>query len=484
MLEKSNQKSLMTYHFFKYYSSTAIKLYIGLLVIVSIVFVSNMMPLVWCLFGLIEVIGFFYFSFLLISKKWLNSNPVVFLRNIFWSTLIIRLSYIIIIYYYYDIMNGYPFEFGDSLDSLPYYNEGVWLAEMIKQGDLSSYWRWINSQQGISDFGYPFLVGCLNWLSEDSIIFHRFFNALFDAFSVVLIYKLAKRNFGEWTGRLSGIFVMLMPNMIYYSGLTMKESLMCMLGVLFIERADFLFRLKKISLWQNIYMILIGFSLFCFRTVLGVSAFLALFSAIAFSSNRLVSSKKKIVLGFFLIAVLSFAVGDTLKNEVMSYYTTKMEIESSVNLDWRSQRAGGNKLVKYISSSVFLPLIVTIPFPTMVNIPGQENHMMIHGGNYIKNILSFFALLACFLLIKQKKWRFHLMPLSFMYTYLLILALSNFAHSGRFHMPAMPFLLMFSAYGISRMQLKYKMHLVIFLFFISVTIIFWSWFKLAGRGLL
>jgi len=442
------------------------------------------MPLVWLFFGLVEVIVFFYFSFFFISKKWANLNSVFFLKKIFWSTVIIRLSYIIIIYYFYDMMNGYPFEFGDSLDSLPYYNEGVWLAEMIEKGDLSPYWRWIDSRQGISDFGYPFFVGCLNWFSGNSIFFHRFFNALFDAFSAVLIYKLAKRNFGEWTGRLSGIFVMLMPNLICYSGLTMKESLMVMLGVLFVERADFLLRLKKVSLWQNHYMVLVGGSLFCFRTVLGVSAFLALFSAIGFSSNKLVSLKKKIISGFLLIVVLSFVAGDSLKNEVMFYYTAKMETASSVDLEWRSQRVGSNVLTKYISASVFLPLIFTIPFPTMVNIPGQENQMMINGGNYIKNILAFFALLACFVLIKQKKWKFHVMPLAFMCIYLWILALSNFAHSERFHMPVIPFLLMFSAYGISIMKIKYKKYFMGYLFFIFVAIIFWSWFKLSGRGLL
>ena len=47
----------------------------------------------------------------------------------------------------------------------------------------------------------------------------------------------------------------------------------------------------------------------------------------------------------------------------------------------------------------------------------------------------------------------------------------------------LPFILVFAAYGISRADNKTKRHYTIWLAFIFVALIGWSWFKLAGRGL-
>ena len=56
------------------------------------------------------------------------------------------------------------------------------------------------------------------------------------------------------------------------------------------------------------------------------------------------------------------------------------------SMEWRAEREGGNQFAKYASKSIFAPMIMVIPFPTMVETPGQENQRMIHGGNYVKNI--------------------------------------------------------------------------------------------------
>lgn len=66
----------------------------------------------------------------------------------------------------------------------------------------------------------------------------------------------------------------------------------------------------------------------------------------------------------------------------------------------------------------------------MVETPGQENQRLIHGGNYVKNILAFFTMFALFLLIKEGKWRDHLLIGSFTMGYLAVIALSAFAQSG------------------------------------------------------
>jgi hypothetical protein len=132
---------------------------------------------------------------------------------------------------------------------------------------------------------------------------------------------------------------------------------------------------------------------------------------------------------------------------------------------------------------MFAPIIWVIPFPTMVDVPGQELQQTLNGANYVKNILSFFCIFSLFLLIKNKQWRKHALPLAFMCGYLVAVGVSHFAHSGRFHQPTVPLILMFAAFAIcniSRMQIRWFNYFLVFEF---IVIIGWTWFKLAGRGI-
>jgi len=90
---------------------------------------------------------------------------------------------------------------------------------------------------------------------------------------------------------------------------------------------------------------------------------------------------------------------------------------------------------------------------------------------------------ALFWIIKENKWRDYLLIGSFTLGYLIVIALSAFAQSERFHQPALPFLLLFAAFGISKMSNNEKKYFKWYMAFIFVAIVGWSWFKLAGRGL-
>ncbi|MGC3978985.1 MAG: hypothetical protein QM751_12645 [Paludibacteraceae bacterium] len=86
-------------------------------------------------------------------------------------------------------------------------------------------------------------------------------------------------------------------------------------------------------------------------------------------------------------------------------------------------------------------------------------------------------------IIKTKRWREYLFIGTFTIGYLIVLALSAFAQSERFHQPALPFILILSAYGVSEITRKTKKYFTWWLMLIFVAIVGWSWFKLAGRGL-
>ena len=109
--------------------------------------------------------------------------------------------------------------------------------------------------------------------------------------------------------------------------------------------------------------------------------------------------------------------------------------------------------------------------------------MMMNGANYIKNVLSGFVIFAMFSLLFKGEWKKHVLSISLMSGYLVVLVFSNFAHAERFHFPVLAFELMFAAYGISLMKNKHKRWYGIWLMVVGVAIIGWAWIKLAGRGM-
>jgi len=124
-----------------------------------------------------------------------------------------------------------------------------------------------------------------------------------------------------------------------------------------------------------------------------------------------------------------------------------------------------------------------IPFPTIVETPNQENQKLINGGNFVKNIMAFFTIFALFWVVKNKKWRDYLLIGSFTIGYLIVVSLSAFGQSERFHLPAVPFELILAAFGISLITNKDKKYFTWWIMFILVAIVAWSWIKLAGRGM-
>lgn len=466
---------------FKYISSKAILLYIAALSVVSVIYMQYSLKWYWIVIGLISVVGFFKYGSTL-YVKWGKYSPKLFEKKLFRTALIIRVIYVIFSYFFYLGMTGEPFEFG-AADAMFYDYLGQSGARQISQGIFNIYDALGGfGGLGVSDSGYATYLSFVYSLTSNSIFIVRILKAILSAWTCLLIYRLAVRNFGDSVGRMAAIFCMLMPNLIYYCGLHLKETEMVFLTVLFIERADFLLRLKKIDIKVLFTVLLVGTSLFTFRTVLGAVAFLALFSALVLSSKRIISAGKKVILGFFVVILLGISLGDRISQEVEQVWSSRADNQSK-SMAWRAERKGGNSYAKYASAVVFAPMIFTIPFPTIIETEGQENQRMINGGNFVKNITSFFTILALFTLLFSGEWRKNVLPIAFMCGYLLVIAMSAFAQSERFHLPTVPFALMFAAYGISKLEKKHQRWFYIWLMLVFIAIFAWSWFKLSGRGM-
>ena len=465
-------------YFPKYFSNRAIVLYISLLLFLPVVF-SFPMPWYWWLFGIVEVTGFFYFSYAL-TRQWQPIPSKKFENRVLTVALWIRILYVIFSYFLYQGMTDSPFEFSSG-DAIWYDWMGQYGADIIlrKNGSWHDFFSYVE----LSDMGYPLYLSVIYAIVGKSILISRILKAVISSFTIIFVYRLAQRNFGEDAAKICSVMCLLMPNLIYYCGLSLKETEMLFLTALFLERADALFRARIPSLRDMIILALIGVSTFFFRAVLCYVLFLTLVATVVLGSKRIKRGGKWAIEGILLLILggIGYSNIGTSFYDASEYENIQQQQKSA--MQWRADRKGGNSYAKYASASVFAPLIFTIPFPTMVNIETQQNQQMIHGGNFVKNITSFFTIMALILLLLTGKWRDNILPIAFVCGYLIVLAFSNFAQSERFHIPSLPFELMLASYAITNFKAKHKNWYTIWIVFIFVANIGWTWFKLRGRGM-
>lgn len=464
-------------YFPRTFSSSAITTYVILLILCTFLFFQKSMQFIWIIFGLVEVITFFYFTYIL-SHRWSHISERSFQRNVFNTALVVRVVYIIFVWIFYTGMTGEPFEF-EAADSKGYHGEALWILDLLDRGELNRYFN--SYLTGYSDSGWPLFLSFIYFFTFKSMFVARLINAILGSWMVILLYKLALRNFSKSSARITAIMAMLLPPLIYYCGLHLKETLMTFMLVAFAERADYLIRRHSIDLLDLGIVIFLGAALFFFRTVLAAAAWFSLFSALLLSSGKLAGKARRLINIVWFIIAASFIFSGTILTEVEAYY-----YQRGTNLEDQmynfAQREGGNILAEYGSQSVFLPLVTLGPFPTLVN-TNQPNANMVNGNLFTRNVYVFFVLMALWVLYRKKLLTNHILIIVMLFSYLFILSASGYALSERFHLPALPFMIILAGYGITNMNKKYASYYIPYLVIIGVIIIGWNWFKLAGRGM-
>jgi len=473
-------------------SQYAVIVYIIALAVVTVMYFSYSLPWYYMLSGLVSVLVFFLYG-----RKVAQETSIVkiqkgknFEKRIFLIAFIPRLIYVFLLYWIFQVNYGDALGFENS-DAFAYDELGQFVAGLFEKGDFRLYSQ-ISKYTGnneVSDMGYGVYVGFIYWMTDNSIIAVRILKCIWSALTVILIYRLAKRNFGEQTARMAAIFVALWPNFWYYCTTLLKETEMVFLTVLFVEQADQMLRSRQFSLWKIIFILLIAATIFTFRTPLGMVALLALMSAIVMSSTKVIGWGKRIIMGVLAVLLIGVIAGNRLSEKAQELME-KQETLQKMGIEKKATRkdASGNKQIfaRYAGTAVFAPMIFTLPFPSMVRpFEGQNQQQLQNGGNFVKNIISFFTIFAMIFLFLSGRWKEHILPISFVIGYLMVLALSSFAHSERFHQPVMPFEFMFAAYGLSIAvtKPKYKRWFTYWSFLVFIAAIAWNWFKLAGRGL-
>ena len=470
----------------KYCSERAIMIYVSALVVVSVMYISRAMLWYWWIFGIVEVAGFFYFANSL-TKRWAHLSERTFKRQLFFVAFFVRLIVMLFLYWFFNEMTGQPFMFA-AADSYAYHETAQDFVSYIRNGNIALIF---DSQYGggVSDLGYPFYLSLVYLVTDESILFARILKCLWGSLTCIFIYKIARRNFGESVARMAAIFCMLMPNLIYYCGVHLKETEMTCLLMAFAERADYVIHQERYDIKSFAAALLLGVSLFTFRTVLGAAAMFSFVVALVFTNKRVASLGRRWLMLIAIALASLYFVGGRIAREINQYWGAR-GTNQSTRLEDRSRK--GNTLAKYAGVAVFAPMIFTLPFPTMVETENQETARLLHGGNVVKNIMSGFVLFSIVLLIfgsttnidiLHGEWRNHLLIEVLLVSYLGILAVSAFAHAERFHMPAIPLEMIFAAYGVSNMTTaRYRRYYMLWCGIMFVAFIGWNWFKMKGRG--
>ena len=492
----------------KWLSQYPVAIYVVALAVISMMYSSYGLPWYYMLSGVVAVTAFFLFGSTAAdrtSEARLRKQKS-FEKKIFLIAFVPRLVFMLLLYEIF--MSNYGDAMGFEAGDATYYDDlGQFVARLIESGNFHFYdeiAEW-SGNEDLADMGYGIYVGFIYWLTGStgstqlfgdvsttsalSILTVRILKCIISSFTVLLIYRLAKRNFGEQTGRMAAVFCALWPNFWYYCAVHLKETEMVFLCVLFAEQADQMLRSRQFTAWKVIPVLLIAGAIFTMRTPLGIVAILALIFSVVMSSAKVVSWGKRIIVGGLAIALVGVVAGNRIEEKARGLFEAQSSSQEE-GLNWYATRKdkGGNQqsFAQYAGTAVFAPMIFTLPFPSMVRpFEGQDGQQLLNGGNFVKNIMSAFTIFALIMLLMSGSWREHLLPLSFMLGYLVVLALSSFAHSERFHQPVMAFEFMFAAYGLSIAvtKKKYKRWFTYWCALMFVAAIAWNWFKIAGRGL-
>lgn len=464
-------------YFPKQIASRAILVYVASLTLVSVFFFRHAMSFWYMLLGFVFVVGFFVLTNVC-SMEWKDIREGLFLRYIFFIALSIRIVWVVASYYYYNAYTGSSFEYG-AADSLGYHDEASWLAAE----DWSVTWEYYfgEGSYGISDVGYPLYLTILYRIFGPDIMIPRLIKAFLSTIICVLVYKIGKRSFGEQVGRMAGIMCVFMPNLIIYCGYHLKEVEMLFLEVAFLERMDYLLRGKKIGFWSILLMTLLAASLFFFRTVLGIAAVLAAATGILISSTpSLKGGWRRTILVLYGVLCLIAVSGGTAMTEVEALWEQKDDNLSRKRLE---QVSRGSQWAAYATGTVMAPMVVVLPFSTMVNVDQQYSQLTKHSGNFIRNFMGFFALLAIIEAVRKKRLREFAMLGVFVFAYLGIVSVSGFSNSERFLLPGLPVLILMWAYGVSELRQKTYFAMVPWCFLVIAMEFGWAFFKLGTRGL-
>ena len=462
----------------RYLFSFGIGLYLVALIVISLVFRDHAMQQKWMLWGAGEVLFFFLLT-ALFYPRWKNDDTKRFKWKVFLVAFVIRGLYAFVMCYYYYLETGIGFEYG-AADSIGYHSLAAQLSRYVKAGYVSYVFKYLHAYtMGWSDQGYTLWLTLLYTIFGRSWLVPRLFKALMSAYLCVVVYKLGTRTFGERTGRLAAVMTVFTPILIQICGLHTKETELIFLSLLALERMDYLIRSKRYTVWNIVFPILLTGLAFGFRTIVGMCLIFAFLVFVVLSSKELVPKKGKIITVAAVVVVFFVFLFSPVGREMKVIYRLKF-----TDLSYQTEKyaAEGMKHSELAHSWILAPGAFVLPLSPMVE-EAPDHNKMIHGSTYVTNFLAFFAMLALVIAFRQKRWRDFSLIGAYELSYLAIIMFSFAANSERYHEPAVPLIVLMSAYAMTHLQRKELKIFYVYCVVLLVALVVWNWLKLSARGL-
>ena len=462
----------------RYFALFGIGVYLLALIIISLMFHEYALQMKWMLWGIGEVLFFFVLT-TVFYPRWKDNALKTFKWKVFLVAFVIRAVYAFVMCYYYYWETGIGFEYG-AADSLWYHPTAVYLSRCVRGGHILYVFKYLNAYtMGYSEHGYLLWLTLVYTVFGQSWLVPRIFKGLMSAYLCILIYKLGTRTFGERTGRLAAVMCVFMPILIQICGIHTKEMELIFLSVFALERMDYLIRSKRYTFWNVFSPLLLTALTFGFRTIVGMSLIFAFFVFVIVSPKDLVGKKSKIIIMAGIVVVFFVFLFSPIGREMRIIYRLKF---TDLNYQSEKYEQMGLKHGELAKSWYMAPGAFVLPLAPMVE-EAPDHNKMIHGSTYVKNFLAFFAMLAIVIAFRQKKWRDFSLIGAYELSYLAIIMFSFAANSERFHEPAIPLLVLMSAYAMTHLRHKDMKWLYVYCGLLLVALFFWNWLKLSARGL-
>jgi hypothetical protein len=462
----------------KHINLIGIGLYLLALIVISLAFREHALQWKWMLWGIGEVLFFFLLT-TVFYPRWKCDDTKRFKWKVFLVAFVIRGLYAFLVAYYYYYETGKAFEY-NAADSIWYHPTAVYLSRCVRQGYVSYIFKYLNAYtMGWSDQGYVLWLTLVYTIFGRNLLTPRLFKALMSAYLCIVVYKLGTRTFGERTGRLAAVMMVFTPILIQLCGVHTKEMEMIFLSIFALERMDYLIRSKKYTVWNIICPILLTGLTFGFRTIIGMCLIFAFLVFVVLSSKDLVPKKGKIItLAATVVVFLAFLLSP-VGREMRIINALKFK---DLNYQMKHYDSLGMKHGELAQGWIMAPGAFVLPLAPMVE-ESPDHNKMIHGSTYVKNFLAFFAMLAIVIAFQQKKWRDFSLIGAYELSYLAIIMFSFAANSERYHEPAVPLIVLMSAYAMTHLRRKDLKLFYIYCSLLFVALVVWNWLKLSARGL-
>ena len=462
----------------KHINLIGIGLYLLALIVISLAFREHALQWKWMLWGIGEVLFFFLLT-TVFYPRWKGDDTKRFKWKVFLVAFVIRGLYAFLVAYYYYYETGKAFEY-NAADSIWYHPTAVYLSRCVRQGYVSYIFKYLNAYtMGWSDQGYVLWLTLVYTIFGRNLLTPRLFKALMSAYLCIVVYKLGTRTFGERTGRLAAVMMVFTPILIQLCGVHTKEMEMIFLSIFALERMDYLIRSKKYTVWNIICPILLTGLTFGFRTIIGMCLIFAFLVFVVLSSKDLVPKKGKIITLVATVVVFLAFLLSPVGREMRIINALKFK---DLNYQMKHYDSLGMKHGELAQGWIMAPGAFVLPLAPMVE-ESPDHNKMIHGSTYVKNFLAFFAMLAIVIAFRQKKWRDFSLIGAYELSYLAIIIFSFAANSERYHEPAVPLIVLMSAYAMTHLRRKDLKLFYIYCSLLFVALVVWNWLKLSARGL-